>query len=159
MIHAVSPLPSQALLCLLRALAGPGNPWPCPPPPSSPLARPAPLFSQVTSHSPKLPSHSPHHLEKGSLSSLTAPHTPKPLVQGPQISPTGQLWQLHGHCPEWLTDWSGRQMDRWVSAGQGSKAEMGVCAIRPASNPDQAGKGRREGWEGFLEEMTLKMHF
>lgn len=42
---------------------------------------------------------------------------------------------------------------------QGGMAERGMCAAGQAFNQDQAGEGRREGWEGFLEEVTLKMHF
>lgn len=46
-----------------------------------------------------------------------------------------------------------------MSAEEGGLAEIGVCAVGQASNPEQAGEGRREGWEGFLEETMLKMPF
>ena len=146
------------LPCLLQLLPGRSSPLPCPLPRIRPITQP---------RFPDLGSNLSHPRWERGVSSCTGPPGKSPLsfvtAPLPQIfgSATTNRWATVAAvcpCPEWLTDQAGRRMAGQMSA-EGGMAEIGVCAIGQASNPDQPGEGRREGLEGFLEETMLKMPF
>ena len=161
MIYPVhTPHPKRhPLPCLLQPLPSRASPLPCPLPWIRPITQPwFPYLGSNLSHP---------HWERG-VSSSTGPPGKSPLsfVTAPLPrffgSVTTDRWATVAAvcpCPEWLTDQAGRWTVGQMSAEEGGMAEIGVCAIGQASNPDQPGEGRRKGWEGFLEETMLKMTF